>query len=110
VNLDAVRAELPADVVTWLTSFGASEDTWMALARDAAVLVGRRLLAGGGDAGWYLDALEVLLHDPSPAVRAIAAELPFGVRRWTARDTARLACEHFGLANADRLARVLHVK
>jgi hypothetical protein len=110
LNLAAIRAELPEHVVQWLDGYGASDDVWRALARDRAVVVGRRLLVNDGEAGWNTAVLEILLTDSSPAVRLLAAELPVGRRCWTAADASRLVTSHFGLAGADALRRVLRVE
>ncbi len=109
MDRDRVAAELPASVVAWLDAYGASEGTWTALARDRAVVIGRRLLSSDGEGGWDGEVRRILLDDASPAVRAIVPLLPVGARRWTARDIARAVCSYLDLAGADALRRVLRV-
>ena len=101
-----VRAELPPSVVTWLDA-RASAQTWRGVAHDVAWCVGRVLLANDGEGGWNAAFRALLATHPSPGVRAVAAELPTGTRRWAARDVARLVCARFELAGAQALARVL---
>ncbi len=84
------------------------------MAWDVAVAVGRRLRSSDGEGG-YVNAGQLraailnkpLLNDaPSPAVAALLARLPRG-GRWSAREVATLVAEHFALANAGALQRLL---
>jgi hypothetical protein len=101
MDRDRVVAELPPDMRRWLS--GADARTWGHVARDAAARVAARLLGDGGEAAWSGPAHRLLLADPSPAVRAVAADLgsdPTTVLPWTRGAVAAAACEWFGLHGA----------
>jgi len=102
VRRDRVSAEVPYPVAAWLAA-NASPETWERVARDLAVLVGRRLLLNDGEAGWEAGAFDRLSTDPSPAVRTIAAALGCSGARWTAHRVADAVCEFFGLYSARRV-------
>src|SRR6266702_8936762 len=98
MDRDRVAAELPPGMRAWLA--GADPRTWNSVARDVAARVAARLLAGDGEAAWNGPAHRLLLADPSPAVRAVAADLgcrPTTALRWTRGAIVTAACEWFGL-------------
>src|SRR5947208_1717621 len=109
MNWPAVAASLPPSFVAHLDAYGASEATRLAIARDVATLVGRRVLSGAGEGSWDGEVRRLILDHASPTVRAVVEQLPHGPheRRWSARDVARLVCTHLDLAGADALRRVL---
>ncbi len=93
-----VLAELPADMRAWLAA--SDRRTWEQVARDAGARVAARLLSGNGEAAWNGPAHRLLLADPSPAVRAVAADLgtdPRSVAPWTQHAIVAAACERLGL-------------
>ena len=101
MNKERVLAELPEQMRGWLAD--ADRRTWEHVARDVAGRVAARLLVNGGEAAWNGPAHRLLLADPSPAVRAVAADLgtdPRSVAPWTRGAVCIAACERFGLFGA----------
>lgn len=83
MHLLRVRAELPPDVVLWMD--GHPADLWDAVARAVALDIGRALMVGEkpGEAGVTRDMFDLLVtKHPSPAVRALAAQLGSHRRVW----------------------------
>jgi hypothetical protein len=114
VNRDAVRAELPASVVTWLDAH-ASDGTRESIARDLAYLIGSRLLYNEGEGGFTnaatlranLRRAPLAGDGPSPGVAAILDRLPLGNRKWSAQQVARAVCDYLGIPGANALQRVI---
>ena len=84
MNRARLAGELPADLTSWLAAHG-TDATLESVARDLAVSLGRRLLAG--DPGSNPLLLTVHQTAASPAVRAVASALGGG-RPWSANRVA----------------------
>jgi hypothetical protein len=113
VDRARVAAELPQPVAAWVRRRDEPQ-LWTLVARHVAVDVGAALLAGDppGEGGildaWGNEVFDLLARCPSPAVRALAPELPRGRRRWTAHLVAPAVCGWLGIdTGAQALRRML---
>ena len=79
MNRARLAGELPADLTSWLAAHG-TDATWESVARDLAVALGRRLLAG--DPGSNPLLLTVHQTAASAAIRHVASALGGG-RPWS---------------------------
>lgn len=99
---ERVAAELPPSMREWIAD--ADARIWERIAREIAARVVARLMSGAwpGEAGWNRALHDALLRDPSPAVRAMAADLGTGraSRAWSRGAVAVAACEFLGLHGA----------
>ena len=99
MNTDRVLAELPLDMQTWMQTH-ATPDHWEATARAVATSVGHQLLSWYGEAGNTRTLHASLLEHESAAVRAIAAALGCGARRWSMHQVTKGLQAYFELASA----------
>lgn len=95
MNRDRIMAELPPAMAAWLTAHG-SDSTWEQVARDLAVSLGIRLLAGEPANNPLLRT--VLRTGTSPIVRVVAIELDDG-RPWSIARVAKAVTRYLGLAS-----------
>jgi len=96
MNRARMLAELPAAFGQWLAAHG-TDATWESVARDLAVALGRRLLAG--DPGSNPLLLTVHQTAASPAVRHASAALGSG-RPWSANRVASALAAYLELYSA----------